>query len=329
MRLPIVRSTLLNAGFAGLVLLLPVVASAATPATPAPLTKSLTGEAKAAYDSGRLLFEDGDSPGALAKFSHAYDVSHDARLLWNMASCEKELRHYARAAALIGRYLQEGGDRISASQRKSALETQTALSAFYASVKLSGAPDGASVFVDGTQVGQTPLTEPLLLDLGTRALRIEQPGFEPFEQNVEIAGGGELDVPVTLTPVPVLSVAPAVLSITTSGTRDIIAIDGKVVGSQRWQGAVAVGEHSVRVTASGKKPYESHVQLLAGSTRSLQIALEDENKGSTVWIWVAGGAAVVAGAVVGGFLLFKPQDTPGSHPEGKLTTVYLPLGGSR
>ena len=118
MRLSIVRSRLLNAGIAGLILLFPVVASAATPPTPAPLTKSLTGEAKAAYDSGRLLFEDGDSPGALAKFSRAYDVSHDARLLWNMASCEKELRHYGRAAALIGRYLQEGGDRISASQSR-------------------------------------------------------------------------------------------------------------------------------------------------------------------------------------------------------------------
>jgi len=329
MTLSTARSTLLNAGFAALILLLPLAASGATPPTPAPLTKTLSGEAKAAYDSGRLLFEDGDSPGALAKFSHAYDVSHDARLLWNMASCEKELRHYARAAELIGRYLQEGGDRISASQRKSALETQTALTAFYASVKLSGVPDGATVLVDGTQVGQTPLTEPLLLDLGTRALRVEQAGFVPFEKNVEIAGGGELEVPVTLSPVPEISVAPAVLSITTSGARDIIAIDGKVVGSQRWQGAVAVGEHSVRVTAAGKKPYESHVQLLAGSTRSLQIALEDEKTGSTVWIWVAGGAAVAAGVVVGGILLFKPQDTPGTHPEGKLTTVYLPLGGSR
>lgn len=326
MRLSSARRNLILAGFASCLLLLPVSISAATPA---PLTQSLKGEAKAEYDSGKLLFEDGDSPGALAKFTHAYDLSHDPRLLWNMASCEKELRHYARAAALIGRYLQEGSDRISASQRKSAVETQTALTAFYANVKLSGAPDGANVFVDGSQVGQAPLTEPLLLDLGTRTVRVEQPGFEPFEKKVEIAGGGELEVAVTLTPVAVVIVAPPVLSVQTSGTRDIIAIDGKVVGSQRWQGAVAVGEHSVRVTAPGKKPYESHIQLLAGSTRSLQVALEDEANGSTVWYWVAGGAAVAAGAVVGGYFLFKPQDAPGTHPEGKLTTVYLPLGGAR
>ncbi len=322
-----VRSRLLVASLASLLLAFP---AAAQDAAPAPLAQSLTGEAKAAYESGRLLFEDGDGPGALAKFSHSYDISRDARLLWNMAACEKELRHYSRAATLIGRYLKEGGKRISAEQRKSALETQTALSAFYVTVKLSGAQDGATVFVDGTPVGRTPLSEPLLLDLGPRSVRVEQPGFEPFENKLDVAGGGELEL--TVTPMrkrsAVVTTAPARLSITTSGTRDVIAIDGKVMGWQRWDGSVANGEHTVRVTAAGRKPYESHVQLLPGSVRSLQITLEAETS-STAWFWIAGGAAVVAGAAVGGYFLLKPQDTPGSHPEGKLATVYLSLGATR
>ncbi len=326
MMLSHLRSRLLVASFAGLLLALPVAAEGAEPA---PLAQSLTGEAKAAYDSGRLLFEDGDGPGALAKFSHSYGLSHDARLLWNMAACEKELRHYARAATLIGRYLKEGGDGISAEQRQSALDTQTALRAFYVNLKLNGVPDGAAVLVDGTQVARAPFPEPLPVDLGTRTVRVEQPGFEPFESKLEVAGGGELEVTVTLKRLAVVAAAPARLSVMTSGTRDIVAIDGKVVGSQHWDGPVAIGEHAVRVTAAGKKPYESHVQLLAGSTRSLQITLEDESRGSSVWLWVAGGAAVAAGAAVGGYFLFKPQDTAGGHPEGKLATVYLSLGGAR
>src|SRR5450432_903807 len=157
------RSALLLATFSSGLLLCPAGAQGASPA---PLAQSLTGEAKADYDSAVLLLDDGDNPGALAKFSHAYDVSHDPRLLWNMAVCEKELRHYARTATLIGRYLNEGGKRISAEQRRSARETQTALSAFYVTVKLKGAPDGATVLVDGIKIGETPLTEPLLVDLG-------------------------------------------------------------------------------------------------------------------------------------------------------------------
>ncbi len=322
------RSRLLLASLAGLLLALPVAAAGGA-SPPAPLTQSLTGEAKAAYDSGRLLFEDGDNPGALAKFSHSYDVSHDPRLLWNMATCEKELRHYARAATLIGRYLKEGGNRITAEQRQSALETQSALRAFYVNVKLKGAPEGATVLVDGIKAGQVPLSEPLLVDLGTRIVRVEQPGFEPSETKLEVAGGGELEVTVALKRPLAVGVAPARLSVVASGTKDIIAIDGKVVGSQHWEGPMTIGEHTVRVTAAGKKPYETHLQLLAGSNRSLQITLEDEKHGSTVWYWIAGGAAVAAGAVVGGYFLLKPQDTPGAHPEGKLATVYLSLGGGR
>jgi hypothetical protein len=305
-----------------------LAAALAHAAPPTPLSQALTGEAKAAYESGRLLFEDGDSRGALAKFSHSYDVSRDPRLLWNMAACEKELRHYARAATLIGRYLKEGDARLSEEQRQSALETQRALTAFYVTVKLTGVPEGATVMVDGAQQGRAPLHEPLLVDLGSRILRVEQPGFEPFEQRLEVAGGGGLEVAVTLK----RSAAPATaarLSVTTSGARDVIAVDGKVVGTQRWEGQVPAGEHSVRVTAVGKKPYESHVQLVGGGSRSLQIALEAEGSSSAVWYWVAGGAVVVAGAAVGGYLLLKPGDAAGKHPEGRLATVYLPFGVSR
>jgi hypothetical protein len=314
---------------AGLIALLSPSPAAAGGAAPAPLSQSLSGEAKAAYDSGRLLFEDGDSPGALAKFAHSYELSHDPRLLWNMATCEKELRHYARASMLIGRYLKEGGTRIPADQRQSAIDTQNALRAFYVQLKINGLPEGATVFVDGTPAGQAPLSEPLLVDLGERNVRVEQPGFEPSDNRLEVAGGGELMLTVTLKPVSVVSVAAPRLSVQTSGARDIVAIDGKVVGSQHWEGTLSVGEHTVRVTADHKKPYETRLQLPAGSSRSLQITLEDESHGANIWPWIAGGAAVVAGAAVGGYFLLRPsQESTGATFEGKLATLHLKLGGA-
>jgi len=113
------------------------------------------------------------------------------------------------------------------------------------------------------------------------------------------------------------------LSIVTSGAVDIVAVDGKVVASQRWEGPVAIGDHTVRVTAPHKKPYEVHLQLLAGSTRSLRITLEDENHGSNLWLWVSGGAAIAAGTAVAGYFLLKPKDDAAA-PAGKLTTVFVP-----
>src|ERR1700733_6393409 len=57
-------------------------------APPKPLSATLTGQAKADYDGGVLLYQDGDHATALQKFQHAYDVSKDPRLLWNVAACE-------------------------------------------------------------------------------------------------------------------------------------------------------------------------------------------------------------------------------------------------
>src|ERR1700684_4579575 len=65
------------------------------PGAPKPLSQSLTGEAKAAYDAAKMLLGDGDFAGAAIKFRAAYDQSGDARLLWNIAACEKNRRHYA------------------------------------------------------------------------------------------------------------------------------------------------------------------------------------------------------------------------------------------
>lgn len=290
-----------------------------------PLAQSLSGDAKRAYQSARLLFEDGDHQGALAKFAHAYELSHQPQLLWNMAVCEKELRHYARTASLIASYLKEAGERITSEQRKSALETQKALRDFYAGLELSGVPDGATIFVDGTNVGAAPLSEPLLVDLGTRTLRVEQPGFAAFEKKFDVAGGRDLKIAVKLKPTPAEGASSARLSVMTSGEQDIVAIDGKVVGSRHWEGPLRAGEHLVRVTAAHKKTYEAQVQLSAGATRSLQISLEDEGHGGNTWLWIAGGAVAAAGATLGGYFLFKPKDAPGPHPEGKLATVYLSL----
>lgn len=319
------RSSWVLLSLSGLLLASPARADGALPA---PLSQSLSGEAKAAYDSGRLLFEDGDSRGASAKFSHAYDLSHDPRLLWNIAACEKELRHYALAATLIERYLREGGKSIPPEQRQDALDTQHALRAFYVELELRGAPAGAMVSIDGVRAGQVPLRQPLLVDLGTRVVRVELTGFEPSETRLDVAGGGELKLDVALKRSARDGFAR--LSIVASGANDSLIVDGKRVGWQRWEGRVTSGEHVVRVSAPHKKPYEATLQLLAGSSRSLQITLEDdERRGAGPWLWIAGGAAVAAGAALGGYFLFKPRDEPGAHPEGKLATVYLPLGGAR
>jgi hypothetical protein len=295
--------------------------SEAAPASKPPLSESLTGDARDAYDAAKLLFDDGDAVGAIAKFRHAYELSKDPRLLWNMAVCEKELRHYASAARLVTRYLSEAGDSLSAESRSNAQATQEALRGFYSELTLKNLPAGASVLIDGKSQGTAPLTGPIPIDLGRRVVRVELAGYEPYEQSLDVPGSKPVAIDVKLVRVS----TTATVTITSTGADDVISIDGKVVGNGRYQGSLPAGQHVVRVTAPGKKPYETHIDLAPKSSRSLQVALDDEGGGKPIWPWIAGGAAVLVGAGIGGYFLFKPEDKPGSAPEGKLGSVYLPL----
>ncbi len=84
-----------------------LVASVASAQVRRGLSETLTGDAKVAYEAGELLFGDGDYAGAEIKFKAAYDTSQDARLLWNMAACEKSQRHYARTEQLVRAFIDE------------------------------------------------------------------------------------------------------------------------------------------------------------------------------------------------------------------------------
>jgi hypothetical protein len=55
----------------------------------------------------------------------------------------------------------------------------------------------------------------------------------------------------------------------------------------------------------------------------MDVTLEEESHGIGPWPWIIGGAVVAAGAVVGSYLLLKPQDTTTEPPKGNLGVVMF------
>ncbi len=324
----------MNARLTALALLLPAlvafegVAHAAPPAgappdavpapavAPAPLAASLTGEAKTEYESGKNLFEIGDFRGALLKFAHAFDLSAEPRLLWNMAACEKEAHRYARAVNLVERYLKTGGEKITPEARANATGTLEALKGLYSRVTVEGAPTDAKLYVDDEAV-ELPFDMKVPLDVGTRRLRFEHPDFEPLTRSLEITGGKDESVTVEMQPLPAGRLAVV------ASPGDTIVVDGKVVGTERWESRVQPGQHTLRVTAVGKKPYEATVQVTGEGIRTIQVSLQEQKK-SALWPYIVGGLALASGAAVGGYFIFKPEDQPGAFTSGGLGTVILP-----
>jgi hypothetical protein len=289
-------------------------------ATPASLSEGLTGDAKAAYAAGILLFKNGDAEGALTKFRRAFELSRDVRLLWNMSICEKTLRHYGKAYALLSRYLKDGGATLPADDVNAAKDALVALRSFYSLVTPRVQPAGARLFVDGEAVGVAPFAEGIAVDLGRHLLRAEAPGYEAAEQPIEVPGATDLVVTFDLKAIATSSRLAVV-----AGASDAILIDGKTVAVGRFDGVVAAGIHSVRVTGSGKKAYDSRIDLASGAIRTVDVSLEPDTSGGVpAWAWIAGGAVVAGGVAVGGYFLFRPSDQVAqSGATGRLGTLYL------
>ena len=80
------------------------------------------------------------------------------------------------------------------------------------------------------------------------------------------------------------------------------------------------GLHTVDVTQAGKRPYEAQFNLADGDVRTLDVKLVDQPH--PLWPWIVGGAAVVAAGVVGGYFVFKHDDSGGLP--GTLGTAQVP-----
>lgn len=291
------------------------------PAKPAikPLSETLTGEAAADNDAGKLLFQDRDHVGARIKFENAYNKSKDPRLLFNVAACEKNLRHYARVVKLLKQYQAEGGSLLTDEDRQRADELIKTIEPFTVSVTFNSLVEGAELSVDGEVIGTTPISNPVILDLGSRKIKATKKEFQDFY--VEQAFGDTPTKTIEVKLVPI--VHEGKLSVT-AGKDDAISVDGRLLGVTKANAVLPSGGHLLKVEHEGYVSYQSEVVIQDGKDRTVQITLEKEKgKGVPTWVWITGGVVLAAGAGVGAYFLFKPETKFIDPPSGT-----GPFGGS-
>jgi hypothetical protein len=272
----------------------PAAASTAAPAGPRPLAQTLTGDAKAAYDAAKLLVGDGDFAGAEIKFKGAYDLSSDPRLLWNIAACEKNQRHYARTIALLRQYLDTGKDLLTDADRHEARALLDAMASFTVKLTVGVSEPGADVFVDDEPVGTSPLDKPVMVDIGSRKITVKKAGFKDATQQVQVGSSSDAKVDVKLE----AEVHQGRLSVSSQADARI-SIDGQVVGTGSYQGRLKSGGHTLRVEADGMRAYQSEVVLADDENRSIDVPLEKiyvppppPDSGPSFEVGVSGGPGV-------------------------------------
>jgi hypothetical protein len=233
------------------------------------LSQTLTGTAKADFEAGKLLANDGDYAGALIKFTNAFEAAKDPRLLWNLAFCQKNLRHYAKVLSILRRYLEEGGSVLTSADRAEAQNLITLIEPFTTRVAFQVTPDGATIMVDDELVGTSPLSSPVVLDIGERRVRVTKAGYRPLEKALAVGGTSEVAFQAELE----REVHEGRLLVNAPNHAQIF-LDGKQVAMGKLDLVVASGGHQLRVIAPGTRPYQTEVVVSDRETRSVEVVLE-------------------------------------------------------
>ena len=276
----------------------------AAPKPPKPKTvrEELPDAARKDWDAARDLLDTSDFAGALVEYQRAYDLSKNPRVLYNVAVCQKNLRHYARAEATFKQELTDGAGKISPQEEADVKAAIQALDPFVSTVEISSNETGATLLIDGEAVGQTPFDKPVPIDVGPHELRLHKDGFVDAVQTMTIAGGTPAKATLSIDP----AVKKATVNVTVTGAPGAsVVIDGIDMGQAPFKGDVVAGRHTFEARAPGyvtarqttdvvyKEPLnialdlsaERHVGRIRIQTTPADAAIEVDGKivGSGTW----------------------------------------------
>lgn len=148
-------------------------------------------DAKAQYDN------------AVTAFAKAVEAGDDIALTYQLAIAEDK----AGAAAASYKHLKLVLDPKAGAKPDLVKKAQTKLDEVAGKigvVSLVITPDGTQVSLDGVQIGEAPMTEPLVLDPGTYTLAFSAAGFQPKQVEIKAEAGSESERKIELDPVPIV-----------------------------------------------------------------------------------------------------------------------------
>jgi len=145
-------------------------------------------EAKRRFDRGVELYREANHEAALIEFRRSYELTHEYRVLYNIAQVCFQLKDYVCALTDFEGYLGRAGDDVSSERRHEVQDSIAKLRDRIGLLDLRTNVVGADVSVDDTPRGKTPLGEPILVGEGRHKITIIKEGRVPVTQTVDIAG---------------------------------------------------------------------------------------------------------------------------------------------
>ncbi len=242
--------------------------SVAQPKRPT-IRQELSAEAHVDWDAAKELYADDNFGGALIHFKRVYGQSKNPRVLFNIGVCQKNLKRYAQAISTWEKQLAFRDKLIQADIRKLERAIGT-LRQFVSTLELDVDEPGATLYINGEEVGETPFITPIAIDVGEQKLVLKKEGFLPAERTVAVARGTPVKVSFELEPVK----KKTRVTVTIEGApKATLFIDGVDMGPAPFQGEILAGRHTFEARAKGYEPGRQTSKVVFGTPFSIALSM--------------------------------------------------------
>lgn len=246
---------------------------------------------------------------ALAHYERSYEAESRSRTLFNMALCEEELGRYKDAIDHYQQFLVEGEQRDADffDQARSKLaELQLKIGG---RIEIVSTPSGASVSVNGTRKGRTPIR--LDLVAGQHMVEVSRKGSRSSERRINVEVGMVATESFSLDPVGHVTIEVAQPDAVIR-RRDV---DDVKIGT--YDEDLSPGHYVFEITLMGYKPRTVKVALAAGKIFDRHIGLEHQSSTGALAIHsdTSGLNVTIDGLVVGSTRI---RDDRGARLERRL-----------
>lgn len=229
----------------------------------------LPAEARVDWDAAKELYDDKNYKGALVQFQKVYDQTKNPRVLFNVGVCFKNLQRYSRAVSTWEKEL-SFKDKLTQgdiAQVEQALQT---VRPFVSTLDVTSNEPGAKLYVNGEEVGETPLLTPLPIDVGEQRVKLVKDGFVSVEKTVDVLRATPVEMSLKL--VPAAKKTRVTVSIEGAPKANIF-IDGVDMGRAPFEGKVTAERHTFEARALGYVPARQTSQVAFGKPFNLKLSL--------------------------------------------------------
>ncbi len=183
-------------------------------------------------------------------------------------------------------------------------------------ISISSNVADAEVYVDGTYIGTTPITD-YSVDSGSHTISVEKEGYNSNSKTLYVESGKyyDLDIP--------LSESKAYLNIYSSPQDANVYIDGQYAGQTPLYLTITTGEHSIEISKNNYYSYTNSFTLYSGDTKTINVELTPKFGYLTIYS-LEGAGVYIDGKYVGHPPIRNYKLSVGTHTIKVYKNDYTP-----